>query len=155
MTYPMTLTPHSRRGRRAPACHLTSTSAGNSSASLVVAALVDHGAHGRWAEDVIASNQVAAPHLMPAEVASTLRRLVTTGALAPEIAAIAHADLLAMPVVLMPYLPVADRIWALRQNVTPYDAWYVALAEALDADLATVDVRLTSAPGPRCRFITP
>lgn len=124
-------------------------------ASVVVAALVDDSPTGAWARKLLRSDSVAAPHHLPAEVASTLRRLASAGALAPEIAAIAHADLLAMPVVLVPYLPVADRIWALRQNVTPYDAWYVALAESLDAGLATLDVRLTSAPGPRCWFITP
>jgi len=48
-----------------------------------------------------------------------------------------------------------ERVWQLRANVTPYDAWYVALAEALDVPLATLDLRLATAPGPRCRFLTP
>jgi predicted nucleic acid-binding protein len=44
------------------------------------------------------------------------------------------------------------RIWELRDNVTPYDAAYVALAEALDAPLLTADARFAAAPGPRCEF---
>lgn len=53
---------------------------------------------------------------------------------------------------LFPYAPFAARIWDLRDNVTCYDAWYVAVAETLNAPLATLDVRLANAPGPRCRF---
>jgi predicted nucleic acid-binding protein len=50
---------------------------------------------------------------------------------------------------------VAERIWALRGNLSPYDAWYVALAEALDAPLATLDLRLGRAPGIDCEVISP
>lgn len=46
-------------------------------------------------------------------------------------------------------------MWEIRSSVRTYDAWYVAVAEALDLPLATLDTRLTSAPGPRCEFITP
>jgi predicted nucleic acid-binding protein len=46
-------------------------------------------------------------------------------------------------------------VWELRENVTAYDGWYVALAESLGARLATLDVRLTKASGPRCAFTTP
>lgn len=124
-------------------------------ASLVVAALVDHGAHGRWAEDVIASNQVAAPHLMPAEVANVLRRTMIRGHLSADVAALAHAELLRLPVTLLSYDPVADRVWQLRASINPYDAWYIAVAEALDAPLATLDARLVRASGSRCEFLTP
>ena len=55
---------------------------------------------------------------------------------------------------LFPYASFAERIWALRQNVTCYDAWYVAVAEALSAPLATLDNRLAKASGPRCQFLT-
>ncbi|MFA7250447.1 MAG: type II toxin-antitoxin system VapC family toxin [Dehalococcoidia bacterium] len=124
-------------------------------ASLVVAALVDHGAHGRWAEDVIASNQVAAPHLMPAEVANVLRRTMIRGHLSADVAALAHAELLRLPMTLLSYDPVADRVWQLRASINPYDAWYIAVAEALDAPLATLDARLARASGSRCEFLTP
>ena len=60
-----------------------------------------------------------------------------------------------LPVELFPFGPLAARVWELRENVTPYDAWYVALAESLDADVATLDVRLSRAAGPRCTFRLP
>ncbi len=46
--------------------------------------------------------------------------------------------------------PFLSRIWELRDTLSTYDAWYVALAEELDTDLVTTDERLASAPGPRC-----
>lgn len=61
--------------------------------------------------------------------------------------------LLDLRVELFPYAPFATRIWDLRDNVTCYDAWYVALAETLSAPLATLDARLAKASGPRCRFL--
>lgn len=48
-----------------------------------------------------------------------------------------------------------DGAWALRHNLTAYAAWYVAVAELLDAPLATLDQRLVTSPGPTCRFMTP
>ena len=123
-------------------------------ASMLVAALVDSGADGRWAESLLASDSLAAPHLIMAEAANILRRSAVIGAISVEQASLAHADLLDLRVELFPYAPFAPRIWELRENVTCYDAWYVAIAEALNASLATLDVRLAKAPGPRCRFMT-
>lgn len=123
-------------------------------ASVIVAALIDDSPAGAWARQVLGSDSIAAPHHLPAEVASALRRLISAGAIAPEVATLAHADLAAMPVVLMPYAPVADRVWALRQDVTPYDAWYVALAETLGVGLATRDLRLVASSRPTCPFVT-
>lgn len=124
-------------------------------AALVVAALVDTGPDGTWADDILASDVLVAPHLMPAEVANILRHAALSGDITTETASLAHADLLALRVDLFPYAPFATRIWELRSNVTAYDAWYVALAESLDATLATLDIRLSEAPGPRCRFRVP
>lgn len=124
-------------------------------AGVVVAALVDGGADGRWAEELLAGTDLAAPHLMPAEAANILRRSALAGDISHDTAALAHADLLELRVALFPYAPLARRIWALRGNVTAYDAWYVALAETLAADLATVDQRLSRASGCRCGFLTP
>jgi predicted nucleic acid-binding protein len=124
-------------------------------ASCVVAALVDDGAAGRWAETQLTGEDLAAPHVMPVEVANVLRRAVLTGDLTPDVASLAHGDLLALPVTLFPYEPVADRVWELRSSVTAYDASYVALAELLEAPLATIDLRLTRSSGPRCPFRTP
>ena len=122
-------------------------------ASMVVAGLIDSGANGRWAEDLLVSDSLAAPHMMTAEAANILRRSAAAGAISAEQASLAHADLLDLRVELFPYTPFATRIWALRDNVTCYDAWYVAVAEALGASLATLDVRLANAPGPHCRFV--
>jgi len=124
-------------------------------ASVVVAALVDQGGVGAWAEGVLASDYLAAPHLMPVEVANILRRAAGTGELSSDTASLAHADLLDLRIELVPYGGVASRAWALRDNLTLYDAWYVALAELLGANLATLDVRLSRAPGPNCEFLLP
>lgn len=124
-------------------------------ATTVVAALVDAGPAGRWAESVLRSDALAAPHLMPAEAANVLRRASLAGRITADSAALAHADLLDLRVVLFPYEVVGHRVWELRGAVTAYDACYVALAEELDAGLATLDERLARAPGPRCKFLTP
>jgi predicted nucleic acid-binding protein len=124
-------------------------------ASLVVAALVDGGPDGRWAESELASNHLAAPHLLLVEVANILRKAVLGGDVSEDTAALAHADLLSLTVVLLPYEPFGARIWELRSNMAAYDAWYVALAEALRAPLGTLDRRLSRASGPRCRFRIP
>jgi predicted nucleic acid-binding protein len=122
---------------------------------LVVAALVDSGQVGTWADHLLATDDLAAPHLMLAEAANVLRRAAMAGEISADIAALAHADLLSLRVELFSYEPFATRVWQLRENVTAYDGWYVALAESLDAKLATLDLRLTKATGPRCAFVTP
>jgi predicted nucleic acid-binding protein len=122
---------------------------------LVVAAMVDNGPTGRWADRLLSSDDLAAPHLMPVEAANVLRRASRTGKVSPDIAAIAHSDLLSLRVALFPYEPYAARVWELRDSLTAYDAWYVALAESLGARLATPDRRLTRASGIRCAFATP
>jgi predicted nucleic acid-binding protein len=71
-----------------------------------------------------------------------------------DAASLAHNDLLDLRVDLFGYEAFAQRVWELRENVTCYDAWYVALAEALAAPLATLDLKLTRAAGPHCRFLT-
>jgi predicted nucleic acid-binding protein len=124
-------------------------------ASVIVAAVGVAGADGAWARDLLAAHPLCAPHLVAVEAASVLRRAVASGELSADAASLAHADVTDLAVELFPYAPFAPRVWELRQNLTPYDAWYVALAEALDAPLATLDRRLARAPGPRCRFETP
>jgi predicted nucleic acid-binding protein len=121
----------------------------------VVAALVDSGQVGTWADHLLAFDDLAAPHLMPVEVANVLRRAARAGEISADTAALAHADLLSLRVELFAYEPFATRVWELRDNVTAYDGWYVALAESLGAKLATLDLRLTKATGPRCVFVTP
>ena len=124
-------------------------------ASAAVAALADSGADGQWAEPLLAEGSLAAPCLFSAEAANILRRLALGGTLTADEATLAHTDLHDLRAEMFPYAPFARRIWELRENVTCYDAWYVAIAEALDAPLATLDRRLAQAPGPRCRFLVP
>lgn len=124
-------------------------------ASVVVAALVDSGPTGGWAVELLRSDILAAPHHMPGEVANVLRRVELAGAVSPDVAAMAHRDLVDLPVDLYPYEPFAGRVWELRGSLTAYDAWYVALAEAIGGPLATLDLRLATAPGPTCRMLTP
>lgn len=92
---------------------------------------------------------------MPVEAANILRRAALSSDISDSIASLAHVDLLDLPVELFAYELVAERAWELRGSVTSYDAWYVALAEALDAPLATLDRRLSRASGPRCSFTLP
>ena len=124
-------------------------------ASVIVSALVDSGRDGRWAEAEIAGGGLAAPELAPAEASNILRRLEQAGELSRLEAASAHRDLLRLEIDLYPFAPFAERVWALRSNLTCYDAWYVALAEALACPLMTLDRRLGRATGPRCPFATP
>ena len=124
-------------------------------ASVVVAALIDSGLAGSWAEGLLLSGDLLAPHLLPVEVASTLRNAALTDRISWDAAALAHGDVVQVSLRLLPYEPFADRVWALRHHVTPYDAWYVAVAEAVDAPLATLDARLAQASGPRCVFTLP
>jgi predicted nucleic acid-binding protein len=124
-------------------------------ASAIVALLVDAGPDGTWAERVLAGEQLVAPHLMPVEAANILRRAAARGDVSADAAALAHADLLSLGVDLYPYEPFAPRVWELRENLSAYDAWYVALAEAMHARLATLDRAMSRAAGPRCGFLTP
>lgn len=124
-------------------------------ASVMVAALTDTGSEGVWARALVGTAPLAAPHHMPCEVANVLHRHEAARLLSAEVTAYAHGELLALPVALNPYAPCAERAWELRANVTTHDAWYVALAELLDAPLATLDRSRSRASGPRCTFVLP
>lgn len=124
-------------------------------ASTLVAALVDTGENGLWAESLIASESLAAPDLAMLESTNILRRLELAHVLAPLESGMAQRDLLRLDIQLFPFQPFAERVWELRLNVTSYDAWYIALAEALDCPLATLDTRMTSATGATCPFKYP
>ena len=124
-------------------------------ASVVIAALTGDDLTASWADRQLAADDLIAPSLLPIEVLGQLRRAVAGARISPDRAALSAADLGDLPIAYHPPVAFLDRIWALRDNVTPYDAWYVALAEVLDAPLATLDQRLARASGPRCRFVTP
>ncbi|HEY5049474.1 MAG TPA: type II toxin-antitoxin system VapC family toxin [Acidothermaceae bacterium] len=121
-------------------------------ASVLVVALADDGPDGDQARARVRGEQLAAPELLDVEVASVLRRQVRLGAVAPRRAALALADLAAAPLARAPHQPLLARCWELRDNLTIYDATYVALAEALGVDFLTGDARLANAAGPRCRI---
>lgn len=88
-----------------------------------------------------------APHLLDVEVGQALRRLVRAGEVLVERAAEALGDLTAVDVRRHAHLDFLLRAWELRDNLTVYDAMYVALAEALDAPLVTCDGPLGTTPG--------
>ena len=124
-------------------------------ASALVTVLLDAGDPGVWLARRFAAAELCAPTLLPFECANVLRRHEMSGLISPDQAAQAHADLVDLPIDLFPYEPLAQRVWQLRRNLTSYDAAYVALAEILDVPLVTLDLRLSDAPGVRCRFEVP
>ena len=88
-----------------------------------------------------------APHLLDAEVTQVLRRYAVAGQISAERGSEALADLADFPIRRYPHGFLLERVWALRNNLTAYDAIYVALAEALNARLLTRDQRLAAAIG--------
>jgi predicted nucleic acid-binding protein len=123
--------------------------------SVVVAALVDSGPHGDWAEEVLAGGLLLAPELVRAEATNILRRLERARLITTPEANAAQDDFMQLDIELFPFEPFAGRIWELRHNVTSYDAWYVAIAEALKLPLATLDEPLSKSNGVTCKFLTP
>jgi predicted nucleic acid-binding protein len=90
------------------------------------------------------------PHLLPLEVASALRKLVTERHLSERGGRQALDKLARLPLRLHPHVQLLPRIWELRSNLTVYDAVYAALAETLSLPLVTADARLSRAPRLRC-----
>jgi predicted nucleic acid-binding protein len=117
-------------------------------ASAVVDWLLQTPAGQRVEQRIYARNDTLhTVHLLDVEFAQVLRRLVREGTLARKRAEEAMEDLIAVRVTR--YAPVAllPRIWQLRQNLSAYDAAYVALAEELKAPLITRDQKIAAAPG--------
>ena len=92
------------------------------------------------------------PHLVDVEVTQGLRRLVRTGEVSRDRAADVIADLTDFDLHRHGHLDLLARAWKLRENVTAYDAMYIALAEALDAPMVTCDAPLGRAPGHRAHI---
>jgi predicted nucleic acid-binding protein len=86
-------------------------------------------------------------HLLDVEFVQVLRRLVREGTLTPRRAVEAIEDMAALRIARYPPVLLLQRIWRLRQNLTAYDAAYVALAEELQAPLITRERRIAAAPG--------
>ncbi len=121
-------------------------------ASVLAVALADDGADGDAARERLRGEDLVAPELLDLEVVSVLRGQAIAGSLDARRADLALDDLTAMPLERAPHLPLLQRCWELRENLTTYDASYVALAEALDVLLLTGDRRLARASGPRCQI---
>ncbi len=93
-----------------------------------------------------------APAHLDAEIVSALRGLSRPNPTLREAVPGALRHLAGFPIRRMPLAPLLQRIWELRDNITAYDAAYVALAERLNGALITCDAKLVGASGPRCRF---
>jgi predicted nucleic acid-binding protein len=93
-----------------------------------------------------------APHLIDVEVAQVLRRYSAAGQITSDRGRAALSDFSDFPIHRYPHGILLPRIWELRNNLTAYDAAYVALAEALDEPLITRDEKLAGAPGHRARI---
>jgi predicted nucleic acid-binding protein len=117
--------------------------------SAVVAVLVGRPPDRRLTDRLGADGDLHVPHLLDVELLHALRRLVRTGQLSEERAADARADFAELAVVRYGHQALADRAWELRDNLTAYDATFVALAEALAVPLVTCDARLARAPSHR------
>ena len=98
----------------------------------------------------MAREAVAVPHLIDAEITHALRGQVLRGTISPSDGARTLRTWAHLGVQRYPLSGLLDRMWSLRDNLSAYDAGYVALAEALGCDLVTADARLGLAPGPSC-----
>ncbi len=87
------------------------------------------------------------PHLIDLEVAHVLRRYEAVGEIGAQRGQEATDDLTVWPLIRYPHDLFLSRVWALRYNLTAYDASYVALAETLDITLVTCDARLAASVG--------
>jgi len=122
-------------------------------ASAEVAVLLNVGPGVEAIRDRIArpGETLHVPHLFEIEVLHALRRPSLLGTVSPERVRLALSRLRDTQLVRYPHTPLMERIWELKDNLTAYDSAYVALAEALDAPLVTLDARLARATGIRAR----
>ena len=111
---------------------------------------------GPWVEEHLrAADDIGVPHLLDVEVVGALRRLARNGEISELRAEQALADLVDLDVTRYPHLPFMDAMWSLRENLSAYDAAFVALAEALGASLVTTDLRIARAPNLPVRVVAP
>lgn len=97
-------------------------------------------------------DELHAPHLLDVEIAQGLRRLVRTGEVSSGRAEEAIADLSDLDLHRHAHLDLLDRAWKLRDNISAYDAMYVALGEAIEAPIITCDGPFAKSPGHRARI---
>jgi predicted nucleic acid-binding protein len=121
-------------------------------ASVLAPALADDDTDGDHARERLRGERLVAPELVDLEVVSVLRRAARAGRLEGRRSALALADLATLPLRRVSHLPLLPRVWELRDNLTAYDAAYVALAEVLGVLLLTADGPLKRAAGIRCEI---
>jgi predicted nucleic acid-binding protein len=119
-------------------------------AGVAVASVAEDGHNGEAARAILRGERLAAPELIDLEVISGLRGLLRGGKLSMRRAEVALADFCRIPLRRAPHRRLVTRCWELRDNLTAYDASYVALAELLGATLITTDARLSRAPQIKC-----
>ena len=115
-------------------------------ASAALAALLNDGPARR----LLAAEALHTPHLIDVEVTSGLRRQVRANRVDATEGLTALDTWRRLGIVRYAMPALLDRVWELRDDVSSYDACYVALAESLECAMVTADARLSSAPGIRC-----
>ncbi|HUH71955.1 MAG TPA: type II toxin-antitoxin system VapC family toxin [Mycobacterium sp.] len=115
-------------------------------ASAALSALVNDGP----ARQLLGEERLCCPHLVDSELANGLRRAVQTKQFAADAAWAALDAWRGLAVRRFPVHVLMDRVWQLRDNLTAYDASYVALAESLECTLVTADARLSRTTGAQC-----
>lgn len=104
------------------------------------------------ARDALLGQRLLAPHVIDAEIAHALRGLVLGGKVTEEQGRDVLDAWSCLAVDRLSMAPLLPRVWELRDNLTAYDAVFVAAAEAHNIPLVTADRRLATAAGPRCRL---
>ncbi|MFB7381722.1 type II toxin-antitoxin system VapC family toxin [Kitasatospora purpeofusca] len=122
-------------------------------ASALVLALADEGERGTAARaELAADGEWVAPEHIVIEVMQSLRGLYLARELDAARVGELAAELPGLAIRKVPVEPLLGRIWELKDNLTPDDAAYVAVAELVGAPLVTADLRLMRASGPRCEI---
>ncbi|WP_327676935.1 type II toxin-antitoxin system VapC family toxin [Kitasatospora sp. NBC_00458] len=122
-------------------------------ASALVLALADEGERGTAARaELAADGDWVAPEHVVIEVMQSLRGLYLARELTAERVGRLAAELPGLAIRKVPVGPLLGRIWELKDNLTPDDAAYVAVAEQYGVPLVTADLRLMRASGPRCEI---
>jgi predicted nucleic acid-binding protein len=115
--------------------------------SAVLASLAERAPDRALVQRLSDDGDLHAPHLLDIEILQGLRGLVRGGKLSADRADDVRTDIADLAIIRYGHEPLADRVWALRDNLTAYDAVFVALSEALGVPLITCDARLAVAPG--------
>lgn len=115
--------------------------------SAVLAVLAGRTPDGALVQRLTDDGDLHAPHLIDIEILQALRGLVRGGKLSLDRADDVRTDVADLTITRYGHEPLANRVWALRENLTAYDSVFVALSEALEVPLITCDARLADAPG--------